>query len=161
MADAKKCDRCGKLFEPYNIDDGCKVPSRYTNILLKNISLVKGAYKEFGEYDLCKECSDSLLKWLLKPRIVKCECSNECDEATKKKKETKQKGCNAFGEFDGSIDCLMCPKCDECKVVTEIMNSWCFGNSYGKLNNQCRNCICKKECKTSFDRKRFKGAKNK
>lgn len=84
MADAKKCDRCGKLFEPYNIDDGCKVPSRYTNILLKNISLVKGAYKEFGEYDLCKECSDSLLKWLLKPRIVKRECSNECDEATKK-----------------------------------------------------------------------------
>ena len=41
MANAKKCDRCGKLFEPYNynIDEGCKVPSMYTNILVKNISI--------------------------------------------------------------------------------------------------------------------------
>ena len=136
MANAKKCDRCGKLFEPYNIDDGCKVPSRYTNILLKNISLVKGAYKEFGEYDLCKECNDSFLKWLSKPNIIKHECSRfghinkksskckscprhqECEEATKEKLDAKQKVCNVFGAFDGSVDCLMCPQCDECKKVT-------------------------------------------
>lgn len=115
MADAKKCDRCGKLFEPYNIDDGCKVPSRYTNILLKNISLVKGAYKEFGEYDLCKECNDSLLKWLSEPKFVSHKCSNfgsidkqnhvckicpmyqECEEATE---ENNQKGCDESGAFN-------------------------------------------------------------
>ena len=138
MADAKKCDRCGKLFEPYNynIDEGCKVPSRYTNILVKNISITKGAYKKFGEYDLCKECSDSFLEWLSKPKAVKHEClrfgivnkkSNkcklcpsyqECKKATEEKKENKQKGCKAFGAFDGSVDCLMCPQCDECKKVT-------------------------------------------
>lgn len=139
MADVKKCDRCGKLFEPYNIDDGCKVPSRYTNILLKNISLVKGAYKEFGEYDLCKECNDSLLKWL---------------NLAKDKTENKKNRC--FGKYDGDVDCLMCLQDNECKVVTEIMNSWCFGNNYGKLNNQCQDCICKNECKISFDRKRIK-----
>ena len=136
MADAKKCDRCGKLFESYNVDDGCKVPSMYMNILLKNISLVDGTYKEFDEYDLCKECNNSLSKWLSEPKVAKHKCSNfgsidkqnhvckifpryqECEEATEEKLDAKQKGCNVFGAFDGSVDCLMCPQCDECKKVT-------------------------------------------
>ena len=138
MANAKKCDRCGKLFEPYiiDIDAGYKVPSRYTSIRLRNISLAKEMYKELGVYDLCKECNDSFLEWLSKPSIVKHEClrfgninkkSNkcklcpsykECKKATKEKLDAKQKGCNVFGAFDGSIDCLMCPQCDECKKVT-------------------------------------------
>lgn len=155
MADAKKCDRCGKLFEPYNVDADCKVPSRYTNILLKNLSLAKGTYEESGEYDLCKECNNSFLKWLLEPSPR----YQECKEATK---ENRQKGCNRFGAFDRSADCLICPKGDKCRVVTEITSIWCFGDGYEDLSNQCRNCICKKECKISFDRKRFKGAaKNK
>lgn len=176
MADAKKCDRCGKLFEPYNVDAGCKIPSRYTNILLKNLSLVEGTYEEFDEYDLCKECNNSLLKWLSEPKVAKHKCLNfgnldilnckckscpryqECEEATK---ENRQKGCDRFGAFDGSADCLICPKGDKCRVVTEITSIWCFGDGYEDLSNQCRNCICKKECKISFDRKRFKGAKNK
>ena len=56
MANAKKCDRCGKLFEPYiiDIDAGYKVPSRYTSIIVRNVSLAKETYKEFGKYDLCK-----------------------------------------------------------------------------------------------------------
>ena len=76
MADAKKCDRCGKLFEPYIIDinAGYKVPSRYTSIIVRNISLAKETYKEFGEYDLCKECNDSFSEWLSKPNVVKQEC---------------------------------------------------------------------------------------
>ena len=133
MADAKKCDRCGKLFEPYNIHAGYKVPTRYTNILINDASLENETYKESGDYDLCKECNDSFLKWLSKPSIVNHKCSNfgsidkqnrackicpryqECEEATK---ENKQEGCNAFGTFDGSIDCLMCQKCDKCKEAT-------------------------------------------
>ena len=114
MSDAKKCDRCGKLFEPYNIDTGYKVPSRYTSILVKNISLAKETYKEFGEYDLCKECNDSFSKWLAKTNVVK----QECDEVTK---ENKQKGCSLFGSFDGSIDCLICTQCDECEKVTNLI----------------------------------------
>lgn len=134
MANAKKCDRCGKLFEPYGVDAGCKIPSRYTNILLKNLSLAKGTYEEFGEYDLCKECNNSLLKWLSKPKVLKHECSNfgnvdkqnhvckicpmyqECEKTTEK---NKKEGCNAFGTYDGSIDCLMCPKHIECIEVME------------------------------------------
>lgn len=147
MADAKKCDRCGKLFEPYNIDNGCKVPKRYMNILLRNTLIDQLTYKEPRDYDLCKECNDSFLKWLSKPRIVKHDCSNfgnidkqnhackicqryqECEEATKEKKEAKQKGCNVFGAFDESVDCLMCPQCDECK---EVANSIKEASSNGE-----------------------------
>ena len=138
MANAKKCDRCGKLFEPYiyNIDEGCKVPSRYTNILVKNISIAKETYKEFGEYDLCKECNDSFLEWLSKPKAVKHEClrfgiinkkSNkcklcpsyqECKKVTEERKENKQKGCKVFGAFGGTPYCLTCPQCYECREAT-------------------------------------------
>lgn len=125
MADAKKCDRCGKLFEPYNIYAGYKVPTRYTNILLKDMSLAKETYKESGDYDLCKECNDSFLEWLSKPNDAKYECGEE----TKEKEEAKQKGCNIFGAFDGSIDCLMCQQCDECR---ELANSIKEASSNGE-----------------------------
>ena len=140
MANAKKCDRCGKLFEPYiyNINEGCKVPSMYTNILVKNISL--------AEYDLCKECNDSFLEWLSKPKAVKHEClrfgiinkkSNkcklcpsyqECKKATEEKKENKQKGCKIFGAFGGTPYCSMCPQCYECR---DVANSIKDANSDG------------------------------
>lgn len=110
MANAKKCDRCGKFFEPYNIDAGYIEPTMYTNILLKDASLEKGTYRESGDYDLCKECNDSFLEWLSKPMF-----EHVYSEVTK---ENKQKGCNVFGAFDGSIDCLMCPQCDECIEAT-------------------------------------------
>lgn len=141
MADAKKCDRCGKLFEPYNIHAGYKVPTRYTNILLKDMSLAKETYKESGDYDLCKECNDSFLEWLSKPNVAKHEYSQlgnfdvqnseyklhkKCNEETK---ENKQKGCNIFGAFDGSIDCLMCQQCDECR---ELANSIKEASSNGE-----------------------------
>ena len=147
MADAKKCDRCGKLFEPYNIDAGYKVPSRYTSILVKNISLAKETYKEFGEYDLCKECNDSFLKWLSGTNDVKHEClrfgiinkkSNkcklcpsyqECKKATEEKKENKQKGCKVFGAFGGTPYCLTCPQCYECR---DVANSIKEANSNGE-----------------------------
>ena len=141
MANAKKCDRCGKLFEPYviDIDAGYKVPSRYTSIRLRNISLAKETYKELGVYDLCKECNDSFLEWLSKLSIVKHEClrfgninkkSNkcklcpsyqECKKVTKEKKENKQKGCNVFGAFGGTPYCSMCPQCYECREVTNTI----------------------------------------
>lgn len=107
MANAKKCDRCGKLFEPY-IDN-----EKFTKLIILAQNIDFGQHR-IGSYDLCKECNDSFLKWLSKPSIVK----QECDEVTKENENVKQKGCNAFGAFDGSVDCLMCPQCDECKDVT-------------------------------------------
>ena len=118
MADAKKCDRCGKLFEPY-IDD-----EKFTKliILAQNIDF---GQRRIGSYDLCKECNDSFSKWLTKQTIVK----QDCDEVTKEAKENKQKECNIFGAFNGSIDCLMCPKCDECR---EVANSIKEASSNGE-----------------------------
>ena len=140
MADAKKCDRCGKLFEPYGVDAGCKIPSRYTNILLKNLLLAKGTYEEFGEYDLCKECNNSLLKWLSEPKVLKFECSRfgninmksikckscqiyqECKKVTKEKEEVASKkkgGPECFGKFDGNdCDCLLCGLMNDCEEKT-------------------------------------------
>lgn len=137
MANAKKCDRCGKLFEPYNIDKGYKVPNRYMNILLRNVLLVDETYKELGDYDLCKECNNSLLKWLLEPKVAKHKCSNfgsidkqnyicricprykECEEATKEKEEvaSKKKGVpECFGKYDGSDrDCILCELTSDCE----------------------------------------------
>ena len=129
MANAKKCDRCGKLFEPY-IDD-----EKFTKLIILAQNIDSGQHRN-GSYDLCKECNDSFLEWLSKPSIAKHEClrfgninkkSNkcklcpsyqECKKATEEKKENKQKGCKVFGAFGGTPYCSMCPQCYECRDVT-------------------------------------------
>ena len=129
MANAKKCDRCGKLFEPYMDDE------KFTKliILAQNIDF---GQRRIGSYDLCKECNDSFLEWLSKPKAVKhgclrfgiineksnkcklCPSYQECKKVTEEKKENKQKGCKAFGAFGGTPYCLTCPQCYECRDVT-------------------------------------------
>ena len=118
MADAKKCDRCGKLFEPYMDDE------KFTKliILAQNIDF---GQRRIGSYDLCKECNDSFLKWLSGTNDVK----HEFEEETKENENVKQKVCNIFGAFDGSINCLMCPQCDECR---EVANSIKEASSNGE-----------------------------
>lgn len=140
MGIARKCDRCGKLFDPYNIDAGYKVSNRYMNILLRNVLLVDETYKELGDYDLCKECNDSFLKWLSKPNVVKFECSRfgninmksikckscqiyqECKKVKKEKEEVASKkkgGPECFGKFDGNdCDCLLCGLMNDCEEKT-------------------------------------------
>lgn len=52
---AKKCDRCGKLYEEKG--DGHSEPFRY--------SVVKCCHPyEDRTLDLCSECKSELLKWL-------------------------------------------------------------------------------------------------
>ena len=132
MADAKKCDRCGRLFEPYNIDAGCKVPKRYMNLLLRNTLINQATYKEPRDYDLCKECNDSFLKWLSKPSVVNgdlscfgqydveeygcysCQREQECKVVSIKKDAPK-----CFGKFDGNdCDCLLCGLANDCEGKT-------------------------------------------
>ena len=67
MANAKKCDRCGKLFEPYIDDD------KFTKLIILAQNIDCGRHT-IGSYDLCKECNDSFSKWLTKQTIVKHEC---------------------------------------------------------------------------------------
>ena len=141
MADAKKCDRCGKLFEPYLKLDGFKNPKEFAKLNVMHINIDKQRVNpdENVFIDLCNECHESFSKWLAKPNVVKHEClrfgninkkSNkcklcpsyqECKKATEEKeekKENKQKGCKVFGAFGGTPYCSMCPQCYECREVT-------------------------------------------
>ena len=60
MADAKKCDRCGKLYDPEEIDiDYSDMRLRY--VILKDCH----PYPEM-RLDLCKECHINLYRWLMK-----------------------------------------------------------------------------------------------
>ena len=141
MADAKKCDRCGKLFEPYlKFDEEGKDKHEFIKLSIMHEDLDNKIYQSKNVYvDLCNECYESFSKWLAKPKVVKHEClrfgninkkSNKCKlcqsyqeckkvtEEKEEKKENKQKGCKVFGAFGGTPYCSMCPQCYECREVT-------------------------------------------
>ncbi len=60
MANAKKCDRCGKLYDPEEIViDYSDMCLRY--VILKDCH----PYPEM-RLDLCKDCRIDLHKWLVK-----------------------------------------------------------------------------------------------
>lgn len=128
MADAKKCDRCGKLFEPYNIDEGYKVPTRYANILLRNLSIDQNTHRNPRKYDLCKECNDSFLKWLSKPSVVNGNLS-------------------CFGKYDDEeYGCISCPTEQECKAVSKKKDvPKCFGK-FDENDHDCVDCGLANDC---------------
>lgn len=64
MADAKKCDRCGKLFEPYIKSDERLNPNQYTEIIVRDAFVGRSSYNNDRYFDLCSECSESLDKWI-------------------------------------------------------------------------------------------------
>lgn len=59
--DAKKCDRCGKFYDEYNVKDE-QSPNSF-RLLRKTENRVN--YK-LDEYDLCPECMAKLQEWLQK-----------------------------------------------------------------------------------------------
>lgn len=59
MAVAKKCDRCGKFFEPYNYRDDS---SKINGIMTLNLDSTN-RYFTHGPYDLCPSCSTELMNW--------------------------------------------------------------------------------------------------
>lgn len=64
MADAKKCDRCGKLYEWY-----C---TEYDGTDINGAGLFRDRqYSIF--YDLCPECLEELIEWIER-------CDKEGDE---------------------------------------------------------------------------------
>ena len=56
---AKKCDRCGKLYEQYNH----KTSSRPNAVKTMNENM-NGNYYAADLYDLCPECMNQLNRWL-------------------------------------------------------------------------------------------------
>lgn len=70
MALAKKCDRCGVLYEHYlKIKDTDDKTPKYNSVNLYNNSSLGTALIDFGgatigkKYDLCKECMYELVAW--------------------------------------------------------------------------------------------------
>lgn len=60
MAFAKKCDRCGKLYEGYNTNNDPKNINGFMTLNLDD----KRLYYSHKPYDLCPDCKDSFEKWL-------------------------------------------------------------------------------------------------
>lgn len=52
MSNARKCDRCGNLYEAYNVQENAKKPS---GIKLLNIDS-EGRYYQSKPLDLCPDC---------------------------------------------------------------------------------------------------------
>ena len=57
---AKKCDRCGKLYELYNTENNGKKCNGFRPL---NINWDQKACPQ-GLYDMCPECMEALMTWL-------------------------------------------------------------------------------------------------
>lgn len=69
MALAKKCDRCGKLYEHYEKDkEGNACYNALSPICFDK---TKDHYVRCNSKDLCPECRDSFEEWLHLPGIIK------------------------------------------------------------------------------------------
>lgn len=64
MAIAKKCDRCGLYYDPYNCENDAE---KINAIKLMNIYFNSyDIYFSHGPYDLCPACSNDFMKWFKK-----------------------------------------------------------------------------------------------
>lgn len=63
MALAKKCDRCGKLYENYLIGN---IPGNYNAIRLVRVDVSGVVDIEKKPMDLCQECMSSFDKFMTK-----------------------------------------------------------------------------------------------
>lgn len=73
---AHKCDRCGKLYESYNMDENyLEINAMYT----LNRDMHKGGRHEHGPFDLCPDCSKELVDWLYKFTKEETEIEEETE----------------------------------------------------------------------------------
>lgn len=82
MGIALKCDRCGKLFEPYMLNQANKALNYMS--LTKHTNHLDSCFSDDrGHYDLCASCRRSFEKW------IKMESVEEQQKEGKKIKITK------------------------------------------------------------------------
>lgn len=70
MADAKKCDRCGRYYDDKNSKDRY---FRVNGIPIHQIALIDACDHHICEYDLCNECARDLFHWLCTQEEVEYE----------------------------------------------------------------------------------------
>lgn len=56
---AKKCDRCGKFYESYDMIDNSEMNEVYI-ISINKVCIRESISKDI---DLCRECMNSFIKW--------------------------------------------------------------------------------------------------
>ena len=76
MASAKKCDRCGKLYERYNEKSD---RDNINGILTLNID-ANQQYYSHKVIDFCPDCKDSFQKWLLFDEITVEDLKEDTNE---------------------------------------------------------------------------------
>lgn len=59
MAIAKKCDRCGTLYESYNVKNNAEAINGFKTLNINESQ----RYWSHGPYDLCPSCSTELMDW--------------------------------------------------------------------------------------------------
>lgn len=114
MADAKKCDRCKKLFEVEKSYNGVPV---FTKIVYFYQSAISSSIYDKNRIDLCPECEKSFDAWLYPNR------GNTCEGCKHRYKDIDDQPCNHCSaieyytkshtnmyEFDSELD-----KCDICR----------------------------------------------
>lgn len=62
---ARKCDRCGKLYEPYNSQNDSK---HINGLIFVNVDEQRKYYGH-GINDLCPECSAEFINWFFEKEI--------------------------------------------------------------------------------------------
>ena len=60
MSKAKKCDRCGKLYECSSCDGGTEATLAISNGGTRNVIFYCSSYSDL---DLCSDCLDSFIHW--------------------------------------------------------------------------------------------------
>ena len=77
MADAKKCDRCGKYYDknerhtnPHQFEDGCVCTAGPIEIeYMAKIGIATKWRKIVEEYDLCDDCIDDFKEFMRNPSV--------------------------------------------------------------------------------------------
>ena len=61
MAYAKKCDRCGKLYDEYNFKNDEKNPN---GVMVLNLDYQRKFYSHTTPMDLCPDCMKEFQDWM-------------------------------------------------------------------------------------------------
>lgn len=117
MADAKKCDRCGKLFEVEKSYNGVPV---FTKLVFFYESVISSSTYDKTKIDLCPDCEKSFDDWL---HPIK---GNTCEGCKHRYKDIDDQPCNhcsAIGYYtlshtnmyESDSEQNKCDKSDICK----------------------------------------------
>jgi hypothetical protein len=59
--EAKKCDLCGKFYEPYRLSQTTTIATSKTGVI-KYKTTIENVYENYNTIDLCKDCLNKTLQ---------------------------------------------------------------------------------------------------